>query len=117
MVQKQTTCDWADLPVVLAVARNGTLRAAARALGVSHSTVLRRLDSVEEVLGAKMFERHPTGRYELTAAGQDTFETAQHLEEVVTGMQRRIEGRDLELAGPLRVTMPAAFVPVLAREL
>jgi DNA-binding transcriptional LysR family regulator len=117
MVQKQTGCDWADLPIVLAVARHGTLRTAARALGVSHSTVLRRLESVEASLGAKLFERRPTGRLELTPAGQDAFETSLHLEELVGVMERRIHGRDLDLAGPLQVTMPAALLPVLAREL
>src|SRR5215510_8147494 len=111
MVQKQTTAsvapivDWADLPVVLAVARSGTLRAAAKALRVSHSTVLRRLDAVEASLGARVFDRGPTGRYVLTPAGEDAFQTAQHLEEQVQVMERRIHGRDLELAGPLHVTM------------
>jgi DNA-binding transcriptional LysR family regulator len=117
MVQKQTGCDWADLPIVLAVARHGTLRTAARALAISHSTVLRRLEIVEASLGAKLFERRPTGRLELTPAGQDAFETSQQLEELVGVMERRIHGRDLDLAGPLQVTMPAGLVPLLAREL
>ncbi len=33
------------------------------------------------------------------------------------GMERRIQGRDIELSGPLHVTMPAPFMPVLARDL
>ncbi len=32
-------------------------------------------------------------------------------------MERRIQGRDVELSGPLHVTMPAPFLPVLARDL
>jgi DNA-binding transcriptional LysR family regulator len=116
MVQKQTACDWADLPVVLAVARSGTLRAAAKSLRVSHSTVLRRLEAIEANLGTRVFERTPNGRYGLTPAGHDAFETAQHLEEQVQVMERRIHGRDLELAGPLHVTMPSALLPVLGRD-
>src|SRR5690349_3871746 len=117
MVQKQTGCDWADLPIFLAVARHGALRTAARALAISHSTVLRRLDAVEASLGAKLFERRASGRLELTPAGQDALETSQQVEELVAVMERRIQGRDLDLAGPLLVTMPAALVPVLARDL
>jgi DNA-binding transcriptional LysR family regulator len=117
MVQKQTTCDWADLPVLLAIERHGTLRAAAKALRVSHSTVLRRLDAIQASLGARLFERDPTGRHELTAAGQDAFDTARQLEELVKVMERRIQGRDLELKGPLHVTMTSAFLPVLAPDL
>jgi len=120
MVQKQTTfevVDWADLPVLLAVERAGTVRAAAKALKVSHSTVLRRLEAVEASLGARLFARDPTGRYELTAAGQDAVDTARQLEDLVQVMQRRIQGRDLELKGPLHVTMPSPFMPVFAPEL
>jgi DNA-binding transcriptional LysR family regulator len=124
MVHKQTavsrpvaTVDWSDLPVLLAVERHGTLRAAAKALRVSHSTVLRRLAAVEASLGARLFDRDPAGRYEPTAAGQDAFDTARQLEELVQVMERRIQGRDLELRGPLHVTMPAAFMPVFATDL
>src|SRR5262245_10356663 len=113
MVQKQTRCDWADLPVVAAVARSGTLRGAARAIGVSHSTVLRRLTAAEVALGSALFVRRPDGLHELTPSGQDVFDTAEHLEELVTGMERRVQGRDLQLAGALHVTMPAMFLPVL----
>src|ERR1043165_10140820 len=82
MVQKQTISDWADLPVVLAVARAGTLRGAAKLLGVSHSTVLRRLEGAEESLGTELFVRRPDGRHELTPAGQDAFDTSEQLEEL-----------------------------------
>src|ERR1043165_4517620 len=113
MVQKQTISDWADLPVVLAVARAGTLRGAAKLLGVSHSTVLRRLEGAEESLGTELFVRRPDGRHELTPAGQDAFDTSEQLEELVAGMERRIRGRDLELAGSVRVTMLGTFLPVM----
>src|SRR5688572_831394 len=113
MVQKSTTCDWADLPVIVAVARAGTLRGAARALGVSHSTVLRRLEAAERALGTELFVRRPGGRHDLTPSGQDAFDTAEHLEELIGGMERRILGRDLELAGPVQVTMPSTMLPAL----
>ena len=39
--------DWSDLQYILAVANHGSLAAAARALGVNHSTVQRRITSFE----------------------------------------------------------------------
>jgi len=107
-----TQLEWDDLRIALAIARAGTLRGAARGLGVSHSTVLRRLSQLEARAGARLFERTPD-RYEPTSAGQDVFDTAAELEEIVVALERRIEGLDLRLAGPLRVTLPDALLPSL----
>jgi DNA-binding transcriptional LysR family regulator len=60
----------------------------------------------------RFFERKADG-YELTTAGQDVFDTAGALEEIVLGLERRIEGRDLRLAGEVRVTLPDPFLPLL----
>ena len=57
--------DWDDVRYFLAVARGGSVRAAAERLGVNHSTVLRRIAQLEERLGAHMFEKLPSG-YRLT---------------------------------------------------
>jgi DNA-binding transcriptional LysR family regulator len=43
--------DWDDVRYFLAVARGGSVRAAAERLGVNHSTVLRRIAQLEERLG------------------------------------------------------------------
>ena len=61
--------DWDDVRYFLAVARGGSVRAAAERLGVNHSTVLRRIAQLEERLGANMFEKLPSG-YRLTAGGR-----------------------------------------------
>jgi DNA-binding transcriptional LysR family regulator len=53
-----TELDWSDLRYALAVGHAGSLAGAARQLGVNHTTVLRRLDALEERLGARLFERH-----------------------------------------------------------
>lgn len=117
VVQKQTRIDWTDFPVIAAIARAGTLRGAARALGISHSTVLRRLETAERALGTELFVRRPSGQHELTPSGQDAFDTTEQLEELVTSMERRIHGRDLELAGSLVVTMPAMLLPAVWKDL
>ncbi len=105
MVQNQTSAFWDDFRVVLFLAREGSVRSAARALGVSHSTVLRRLGVLETAMGARLFERHVDG-YVLTAAGQDVFDTATQVEDVVGALGRRVEGRDARLSGRVRITLP-----------
>jgi DNA-binding transcriptional LysR family regulator len=113
---KMDHLDWDDLRTALFLARAGSIRAAARALGVSHSTVLRRLDALESATGVRLFDRKPDG-YELTAAGQDVFDTAKSLEDVVLALERRVEGRDLRLSGPVRVTLPDPLLPLLLPDL
>ena len=48
--------DWEDLRYFSEVARTGSLAGAARALGVNHSTVFRRINRLEEGLGVKLFD-------------------------------------------------------------
>ena len=95
--------DWDDLRYALAVAEQGTLSGAARALGVNHSTVLRRLDGFEARLGLRIFERLPGG-YTLTPGGEELIATARGIHDQVTGLERRVAGQDLRLTGSLRVT-------------
>jgi DNA-binding transcriptional LysR family regulator len=108
---------WTDLQHVLAVADHGSLAAAARALGVNHTTVLRRVAAFEKSLGVKLFARAPTG-YVLTAAGEEIAASARAMQETVHAIERKIAGRDLRLTGTVRVTttdtlavtlMPAAL--------
>ena len=60
--------DWTDVRHFLALARTGSVRAAGSELGVSHSTVARRVEALEERLAARLFDRSRDG-YTLTAAG------------------------------------------------
>src|SRR3546814_13831951 len=72
-VRDGTMVDWDDVRYFLAVARGGSVRAAAERLGVNHSTVLRRVAQLEERLGARMFKKLRSG-YRLTAAGNEVVE-------------------------------------------
>ncbi len=49
--------DWDDIRYFLAVARSGSVRAAAEGLRVNHLTVLGRIAQLEKRLGAHMFEK------------------------------------------------------------
>ncbi len=95
--------DWADLRYFDSVARLGSLAAAARELGVNHSTVFRRINTLEASLGVKLFERLPTG-YALTAAGEEMLVSAVRVGEEITALERRIAGHDYRLSGTVRVT-------------
>ena len=46
--------NWDDLRVFLTLAREGTLTTAAKALGVSHPTVARRVRALEKQIGARL---------------------------------------------------------------
>jgi DNA-binding transcriptional LysR family regulator len=96
--------DWDDVRYFLAVARGGSVRAAAVALGVNHSTVLRRVAQLEERLGAQMFEKLPSG-YRLTPTGEEVLELADQMEASSRQLETRVFGRDQTVRGLLRVTL------------
>jgi DNA-binding transcriptional LysR family regulator len=97
------TFAWDDLRFVLAVARSGTLAAAAAALGVNHSTMFRRLNALEQEIGSKLFERHG-GDYRATPSGRRMIEAAERMETEALALDRELSGRDTRLSGQLRVT-------------
>jgi len=96
--------DWDNVRYFLAVARGGSVRAAAGQLGVNHSTVLRRVAQFEEHLGAHMFEKLPSG-YHLTEAGEEVLELANQMEASSHQLETRVFGRDQGVRGLLRVTL------------
>src|ERR1700678_3853854 len=104
--------DWDDVRYFLAVARGGSVRAAGERLGVNHATVLRRIAQLEERLGARMFEKLPSG-YRLTAAGEEVLEFAEQMEASSHLLETRVFGRDQSVRGLLRVTL----APTLATHL
>jgi DNA-binding transcriptional LysR family regulator len=95
--------NWDDHRYFLAIARERSLTAAGRALGVSQPTVSRRLKALEAKLKVRLFDRTRHG-YELTAVGMELFETAQQVEEDLAQVDRKIYGKDQAPAGGLRVT-------------
>lgn len=99
--------DWDDIRYALAIGDAGSLAGAARALGVNHTTVLRRLDAIEAELGARLFERQ-RGGYQPTEAGAELLAQARHMAARADEIERRVLGHDRELTGALRVT--TAFV-------
>ncbi len=94
--------DWDDLKVFLAAHREGSIGRAAESLGVSGSTVSRRLTALEGSLGQSLFIRSPDG-LKPTAAGSRAWADAQEAERAVVRMQAGVGELD-ELRGTVRVS-------------
>lgn len=95
--------DWDDLRTFLAIARHGTLSAAARALGVTQPTMGRRLSAMEDRTGARLLQRLPGG-YALTPLGETILGNAERVEAEVLAAERTITGKDIALEGLVRLT-------------
>ncbi|OJT24222.1 LysR family transcriptional regulator [Archangium sp. Cb G35] len=108
-VQKRSgPLDWEDLRVFVALARAGSLSAAARALKVSHATVGRRIAALEDTLGRTLFDRRADG-YTLTADGAAVLELAAGMDERALAILRRT-GQEAGLTGTVRLTAVEGYV-------
>ncbi|MEL6347815.1 MAG: LysR family transcriptional regulator [Myxococcota bacterium] len=104
------------MQIFLSVARNRSLAAAGRALGLNHSTVYRRIRSLEASLRVRLFDR-TAGRYTLTPAGEEALPYAEQAETLMLAFQRSAEGRDEVPSGPVSLTAPESLLNVLAPHL
>ena len=91
--------NWDDLRFFLAVCRVGSVKGAGAALGVSHTTVLRRIQAFEEALGARLFDRTRRG-YRMTAAAEELLDHAVAVEAEVQSLHRQVFGRAARPPGP-----------------
>ncbi|MHB1109311.1 MAG: LysR family transcriptional regulator [Devosia sp.] len=97
--------DWTDLQYFLAVARQGSTLAAARAMSKSQSTVHRRLGELESKLGRPLVKRHPTG-YQLTPFGISMLPYAEEVERAVMLFQQHQASVERGEVGVIRLTCP-----------
>lgn len=93
--------NWNDTPAFLAIARTGTLTAAAKTLGTGVATVSRKIERLEHVLGVPLFARHQTG-YQLTDEGEALLPRAEALEEAMQSF-RQNAAIEAEAAGHVRL--------------
>ena len=105
--------DWDEVRTAFQVARVGTVSGAAQALGVHHATVIRHVDSLEQKLGAKLFQRHARG-YTPTEAGQDLLVVAQRTDDQFGQLASRIRGRGDQVTGELIITSLAVLAPLIS---
>ena len=100
--------EWSDLNVILSICRAGSLSGAARILGNNHSTVFRKINTIEQKTGVRFFERLQDG-YAMTDAGRTAMHYAERIESEVHALGREVLGQDMRLQGKIRVTAPEGF--------
>ena len=110
--------DWDYLRYIHALAIGGTLAKAGELLGVHQTTVLRRLDQMEESLGVQFFERNRDG-LQLTPVGETAFRNAEKLSVEMENLERKLVGQDSAPVGKVRLAaedtmMSELLGPVLA---
>lgn len=96
-----------ELMTLLAVGRLGRYTAAAESLGVNHSTVSRRISSLERALGGRVMLRAASG-WALTDLGQRAVEAAEKIEEAMGGLTDR-EQDHAAFTGTVRLGAPDAY--------
>jgi len=115
--------DWENLRYFAAFARAGTLLGAARALGVEHATVARRVAGLEEQMGVKLVDRRGR-RIVLTPEGERVAGMAERMGQEAQAIERLGLAAGATLAGEVRISapptlaaamLPAALVALRAR--
>ena len=109
--------DWSRARAFLATAEEGSLSAAARALGLAQPTLGRQVDALEEELGVALFERFGRG-LQLTPAGEALLPYARQMGDAAAGLAMAAFGQSGEIAGNVTISASdatAAFVlpPIL----
>src|SRR5262245_10607636 len=96
---------WDDLQLLLALCRAGTLLGAAERIAVNISTVARRLDSIEELIGAALFDRTSKGLLP-NALAEALVPVAESMERSAAEATFIVEGRETKPEGTVRITAP-----------
>ncbi len=94
---------WDRIHAFLVVAREGSLSAAARQLGVSQPTLSREIQALERDSGLNLFRRTTQG-LRLTEAGSSLVESAGQMEEAAAAFSRRVSGLSETLEGEVRIS-------------
>lgn len=96
--------DWRALQDVVTVAETGSLSAAARRLNISQPTVGRRIEQLEQQLGAVLFNRTAQG-LSLTKVGESILNHAKQMEEEALAIERAATGANQQLRGNVCVSL------------
>ncbi|WP_113390065.1 LysR family transcriptional regulator [Rhizobium sp. ERR 1071] len=100
--------DWQDLHHFAALARTGSLSAAARELGVDHATVGRRIAALERALDLRLIDRRPRTS-PLTADGRAIAELVAGMEENVEAIRRYSKSAVAGLSAAVKVSAPPSI--------
>ncbi len=112
MFKNEHQLAWDDYRVILAVARHGSLKAAAEALHSSHPTLFRRVRDIEQTLGLSLFVRSRQG-YQPTEAASVFIALAEKIEHEVRALATSDLLQPNGLAGQVSLSVAPVFVPTL----
>ncbi|MCR9193955.1 MAG: LysR family transcriptional regulator [Hyphomonas sp.] len=112
--------DWNQVRAFLATAEEGSLSAAARALGQTQPTLSRQVAALEEDLGVTLFER--AGRaMALTEAGRDLMEHVRIMADAATKVSLVASGQSQTVEGKVVITATGAmatyYLPSIIRKI
>ncbi|MCJ8337159.1 MAG: LysR family transcriptional regulator [Pseudomonadales bacterium] len=99
----QQGMNWNDLRYFLALAQQGSVSGAGRALSVEHTTVARRVSALEKQLGSRLFDRLPSG-YVMTQVAENLLPHALAMQELMQVADREVFAMDAQLSGSLKLT-------------
>jgi DNA-binding transcriptional LysR family regulator len=100
--------DWNDLKFFLELVRTGSPSDAGRRLKADHTTVRRRIDSLEGALRARLFASRGT-TYELTVEGDRLLQYAEAMEALAIRAEDQIANSNLAVTGTVRIGAPDGF--------
>ena len=109
--------DWERYRAFLAVLREGSLSAAARALGMAQPTIRRRVEELERQVGTALFTRSPSG-LEPTALSRELVAPAEAMAAAAAAFARTASAETGATSGVIRITASEVVgVEVLPRVL
>jgi DNA-binding transcriptional LysR family regulator len=108
MGNRRPNQNWDDLRYFLAVARTGTLSAAAKQLGTEHTTVARHIQALEDELNCRLFHKSHSG-YGLTDAGERLLSDAEAIESAYVFANAAASSEGQTIIGAVRIGVPDGF--------
>jgi DNA-binding transcriptional LysR family regulator len=108
MANRKPSPSWDNLRYFLAVARTGTLSAAAEQLGTEHTTVARHIHALEDELASHLFHRSNSG-YGLTEMGERLLAGAEAIESAYVSAKAAASSEGQTISGTVRIGAPDGF--------
>lgn len=105
---RSITFDWNRARAFLVTAEEGSLSAAARALGMTQPTLGRQVTALEEQLGVTLFERVGRG-LTLTEAGMDLLEHVRAMGEAASAVSLAAGGQSQSIEGHVAITASEVY--------
>lgn len=108
MSWRAITYDWSQVRAFLATAEEGSLSAAARALGQTQPTLSRQVTALETQLGVTLFERGPRTMI-LTESGREMLVHARAMRDSAMKLSFIASGQSEEISGEVSITSTDLF--------